>query len=221
MTEKINWGILGTGKIADTFASALGKLPAAAITAVGSRTIEKARQFGYKFNIPNIHGSYEDLVNDPAVDVIYVSTPHSFHQENTLLALEAGKHVLCEKPFAINSEQIETMITKAEEKKLFRMEAMWMWFFPGIQEVKKLIEQGTIGDIRWMNANFGFHVPFDAKSRLFAPELGGGALLDIGIYPLALSLYLFGKPIEMSSRAFFGESGVDEQLHLHLKYEGD
>lgn len=218
MENKIRWGILGTGNIANSFAEALTSLPAAEIKAVGSRTQDSAQQFAKKFGIPNIHASYESLVNDPDVDVIYVSTPHTYHKNNTLLALGAGKHVLCEKPLALNSLQVETMISTAQEKNLFLMEAMWMWFFPAIQETKHLIDSGKIGDVRLLTADFGFFKAFDPQHRLFNPTLGGGALLDIGIYPLALALYLFGKPDQYSGQAFLGKTGVDEQIHLSLLY---
>lgn len=221
MENKFRWGILGTGNIANSFTEALTSLPDAEIKAVGSRTMKNAQQFAHKFDIPNAHASYESLVNDPEVDVIYVSTPHTYHKNNTLLALGAGKHVLCEKPLALNSHEIESMITTAQENNLFLMEAMWMWFFPAIQETKRLIGSGKIGDVRMLTADFGFFKAFEPKHRLFNPALGGGALLDIGIYPLALALYLFGKPDQFSGQALLGNTGVDEQDHLLLLYENE
>ncbi len=218
MENKIRWGILGTGNIANTFTQALTSLPEAQISAVGSRTQASAEQFAQKYQIPNVHASYESLVNDPQVDVIYVSTPHPYHKNNTLLALGAGKHVLCEKPLALNSQEVETMIATAQEKNLFLMEAMWMWFFPAIQETKRLIDSRKIGDAHLLTADFGFYKAFDPEHRLFNPALGGGALLDIGIYPLALALYLFGKPDHFAGQAFLGKTGVDEQIHLSLQY---
>lgn len=219
--KKTKWGILGTGNIANSFTTALVNLPRASVHAVGSRSTENAQQFSQKFNIPKSYGSYEDLVYDPEVDIIYVSTPHPYHQENTLLALEAGKHVLCEKPLALNSQQINSMILSAKKNKRFLMEAMWMWFFPAIQETKRLIDIGEIGDVRLLTANFGFYKGFDPKHRLFNPALGGGALLDIGIYPLALAYFLLGKPTHWAGEAYLGKTGVDEQISLTLHYDGE
>lgn len=221
MNKPIRWGILGTGKIANTFTQALKTLPQAEIKAVGSRNKHKALTFAKTYNIPNAYASYEELVQDRDVDIIYVSTPHSLHKENTLLALEADKHVLCEKPLALNSQEIDVMINTAVKRNLFLMEAMWMWFFPALQDVKKRIDRGDLGELRQLTADFGFFLKFDPKHRLFNPDLGGGALLDIGIYPLALAFYLLGKPEKTTSQAILGKSGVDEQIHLLLNYPGE
>ena len=219
MEKKINWGILATGNIAHQFVKGLQVLPQANIVSVGSRTQSSADQFGEQYNIPNRHGSYEALANDPAVDVIYISTPHPMHYENTLLCLNAGKHVLCEKALALNGKQVAEMIELAKEKNLFFMEAMWMWFFPAIQKTKELLHNGVIGDPQLITASFGFYKSFDAQHRLFNPELGGGALLDIGIYPLALALDLFGVPALIRGEAVLGKTLVDEQISMHLQYE--
>ncbi len=219
--KKIKWGILGTGNIANAFTTALTNLPEASIHAVGSRNLENAQQFADRFNIPKAYGSYQSLVSDPEVDIIYVSTPHPYHQENTLLALNAGKHVLCEKPLALNSRQIKTMIETAQTKNLFLMEAIWMVFFPALLETRRLIKSGEIGEVRMLTANFGFYKEFDPQHRLFNPALGGGALLDIGIYPLALTYFLLGKPQQWSGAAFLGKTGVDEQISINLQYAGE
>lgn len=221
MQKRINWGILGTGNIANRFTVGLMSLPNANITAVGSRSPITANQFADKFGIKNRYASYQDLVDDPDVDVIYISTPQSKHYENTLLCLNGGKHVLCEKPLALNSKQVLEMQSLAAGKNLFLMEAMWMWFIPAIRKAKELIDAGAIGDPHLLSADFGFYIPFDPDHRLFSPELGGGALLDIGIYPLALSLFLFGKPDTISGEAMIGSTGVDEQITMNLQYQHD
>ena len=218
MKRSFNWGILGTGNIANRFTTGLKSLPDANITAVGSRSAITANQFADKFGIKKRYSSYQDLVNDPEVDVIYISTPQSKHYENTLLCLKAGKHVLCEKPLGLTGQQINAMQALAKSKNLFLMEAMWMWFIPAIRKAKELIAAGAIGDPHLLSADFGFYIPFDPDHRLFSPELGGGALLDIGIYPLALSLFIFGKPDAISGEAIIGSTGVDEQITMNLQY---
>ncbi|PKO13767.1 MAG: dehydrogenase [Chloroflexi bacterium HGW-Chloroflexi-10] len=221
MAKIIRWGILGTGKIAHTFSTALKSLPQAEIVAVGSRTQASAEKFADVFDIRQRYSSYEALVNDADVDIIYVSTPHTLHHENSLLALNAGKHVLCEKPLGLNSRQVEEMITTAKEKKRFFMEAMRMYFYPAIQKAKSLVESGAIGTPRMLQADFGFSATFDPQSRLFNPQLGGGALLDIGIYPLAFAQLFFGKPMHLSGEAILGKTGVDEQITITAQYAGE
>jgi predicted dehydrogenase len=221
MAKIIRWGILGTGKIAHTFSTALKSLPQAEIVAVGSRTQASAEKFADVFGIRQRYSSYEALVNDADVDIIYVSTPHTLHHENSLLALNAGKHVLCEKPLGLNSRQVEEMIATAKEKKRFFMEAMRMYFYPAIQKAKNLVESGVIGTPGILQADFGFSATFDPQSRLFNPQLGGGALLDIGIYPLAFALLFFGKPLHLSGEAILGKTGVDEQITITAQYAAE
>lgn len=216
--DPIRWGIIGTGNIASQFANGLSFLPDAVLMGVGSRRQESADQFAKQFGIPNRHASYESLVNDPEIDVIYVSTPHPYHIENTLLCLEAGKPVLCEKPFAINAHDTEIMIQNARQKNLFLMEAMWTRFIPATLKVRQLIADDVIGDLRFVQIDFGFRADFDPKSRLFDPELGGGALLDIGIYPVSLAIQLLGLPDHISSEAHLGQTGVDEQNGITFRY---
>ncbi len=219
MKDKIRWGILSTGHIAQKFARGLAALPDAELVAVGSRTQETADVFGAAFDIPHRHPSYEALVEDPDVDVVYVATPHALHCEDTLLCLNAGKAVLCEKPFAINAQEAETMVALAREKRLFLMEAMWSRFLPLLVKVRELVDDGVLGEVRMLNADFGFRAAIDPQGRLFDPELGGGALLDVGVYPVSLALMLLGPPARVTSMAHLGEAGVDEQNAILLGYE--
>jgi len=213
-----NWGIIGTGNIASQFARGLKFTPDAQLIAVGSRSQESADKFGDTFNIPKRYPTYEALVADPEVEVVYISTPHPFHFENTMLCLEAGKHVLCEKPFAMNITEARSMVGAARHKKLFLMEAMWTRFIPAMVKVKELIAAGTIGELRMLTADFGYRAGFNPKSRLLDPELGGGALLDVGVYPISLASMLFGTPQSISAKAHIGETGVDEQIALIFQY---
>lgn len=217
MTQ-LRWGILSTGSIARTFAKALADVPEAELVAVGSRNQASADAFAKEFDVPRAHARYEALAQDENVDVIYIGTPHVFHKENTLMCLEAGKHVLCEKPLALNRAEVAEMIEKAEDKKLFLMEALWTRFLPHMLRLRELIAEGVLGDVRMLHANFGFSVEVDKDSRLFDPKLGGGSLLDVGIYPLMLAQWLFGSPEEVVSFACLGETGVDEEAAFMLRH---
>jgi predicted dehydrogenase len=219
MKDKIRWGILSTGHIAQKFARGLAALPDADLVAVGSRAQETADVFGAAFDIPHRHPSYEALAEDPDVDVVYVATPHALHHENTLLCLNAGKAVLCEKPFAINTQEAEAMITLAREKGLFLMEAMWSRFLPLLVKVRQLVHDGVLGEMRMLSADFGFRAAIDPQGRLFDPELGGGALLDVGVYPVSLASMLLGPPARVKSMAHLGKADVDEQNAILLGYE--
>jgi predicted dehydrogenase len=214
----MNWGIIATGKIAGAFASGLQELPDATLLGVASRSQESADRFGNQYHIPRRYDSYEALVEDPDIEVIYIGTPHPVHYENTLLCLKAGKHVVCEKPLAMNGRQVRTMIETARANNVFLMEAMWMWFIPALRHAKALIADGAIGTPHVLMADFGFAAPFDPQGRHFDPALGGGALIDIGIYPLALALYLFGKPSAVTGKAVMGQTGVDEVMTATLEY---
>jgi predicted dehydrogenase len=218
--DKIRWGILGTGNIAKQFARGLAVLPDAELAAVGSRSQAGADAFGDEFDVPRRHPSYAALANDPGVDVVYVATPHNLHRENSLLCLEADKAVLCEKPFAINAGQAEQVIALARAKRLFLMEAMWTRFLPALVKIRELLADGTIGEVRMLAADFGFRAPFDPQGRLFDPNLGGGALLDVGVYPISLASMVFGtQPSHVSSMAHMGQTGVDEQAAMVFSYE--
>lgn len=218
MSTRIRWGILGTGRIAGEFAEGLEQLEHAELTSVASRNQNTADAFAAKYGVGTSHGSYEALAADPSVDVVYVATPHTSHCENTLLCLNGGKHVLCEKPFAVNETQVRQMIGKAQEKGLFLMEAMWMRFIPLIREMRKRISEGIIGEVRMIQADFGFRVDFNPEKRLFNPALAGGALLDVGIYPIEFSGMILGAPTEIVSLPSLGKTGVDEQSAYILKH---
>jgi predicted dehydrogenase len=219
-TQKIRWGILATGRIARQFARGLAVLPDAELKAVGSRDAASAKSFAEAFGVSNVHASYEALVADPEVDIIYVATPHIRHARDSRLALEAGKPVLCEKPFAVDAMEAESVITLARAKGLFCMEAMWMRFMPLISEAKALIQQGAIGRVELMTADFGYAAAYDPHDRLFNPALAGGCLLDRGIYPLALAYQLFGQPDAACGQATMSPSGVDQSVGIVLKYAG-
>lgn len=217
MISPTRWGILGTGSIARKFAEGLTALPSAQLVAVGSRAAGTAEVFGAQYKVPRCHASYEALARDPEVEAIYVSTPHPFHCENTLLCLGEGKAVLCEKPFAINAAQSSQMVEAARAQRVFLMEAMWTRFLPVMGWVRQQLPQ--IGQVRWVSADFGFRAGYNRQSRLFAPELGGGALLDVGIYVLSFASMILGPhPVQLASAACLGESGVDEQTSLLLSY---
>lgn len=216
--ETIRWGILGTGRIAADFATGLSSLPDAELAAVGSRSAASAAAFADRFGATRRHGGYHALAADPAVDIVYVATPHPLHHANARLCLEAGKAVLCEKPFTLNAGQARDLVGLARERRLFLMEAMWTRFLPAIVEIRRLVSEGAIGEVRHLTADFGFRKEFDPRHRLFDPALGGGALLDIGVYLVSLASMLFGPPAEMRSLAGIGATGVDEQAALLFGY---
>lgn len=218
MPDKIRWGILGTGNIAHQFARGLSVVDDAELVAVGSRTQESADRFGAEFNVPRRHASYEALANDPDVDAIYVSTPHPFHKDNALLCLNAGKATLVEKPFAINTREAEQMIALAREKRLFLMEAMWTRFAPVMVKVRELLAQHVIGDVRMVSADFGFRTNLNPQGRLFDLALGGGALLDVGVYPVSFASMILGAPSQIVSIGHLGETGADEQNAVLFGY---
>ncbi len=218
MTDKIRWGIIGTGFIANAFATGLSVLPEAELVAVGSRTAAAANKFGDAFGIAHRHASYDELAHNPEVDVVYVATPHPLHRENSLLCLQAGKAVLCEKPFTINAAEAETVIKLARQKQLFLMEAMWTRFIPLTIKLRQLLAEGVIGDLQMLTADLGFKMVYDPKSRLFDPQLGGGALLDVGVYTVSWAYMLLGPPDSITSTCQFGETGVDERMAIILGY---
>ena len=220
MYEKIRWGIIGTGNIAKLFAHGLSALPDAELVAVGSRSQASADAFGDQFAIPRRHASYAALAEDSGVDAIYVATPHPLHKENTLQALRAGKAVLTEKPFTINAQEAREVIQFAREQRLFLMEAMWTRFIPAMVRVRELLAQGVIGEPHMLTADFGFRTGFNPEGRLFNPQLGGGALLDVGVYCVSLASMIFGKPERITSMAHLGETRVDERAAMILGYPG-
>jgi predicted dehydrogenase len=219
MPDQLRWGIAATGGIAQRFAEGLAQTDDAVTVAVASRTAERAEEFGAQFDIPRRHGSYESLAADPDVDIVYVASPHSRHESDTLLFLEAGKHVLCEKPFALNEAQARRMIDTARERDLFVMEAIWSRFLPAYTLLGELLAEGVIGDLVSIDADFGIRFPHDPLHRLFDLALGGGALLDLGIYPLQLAALVLGPPRDVHAVAQLGESGADEHVAAVIEHE--
>lgn len=218
VAEKIRWGIAATGGIAHGFATGLEETDDADTVAVASRTAARAEEFGAEFDIPHRHASYEALAADPDVDVVYVASPHSRHEADTLLFLEAGKHVLCEKPFALNEAQARRMVDAACERGLFVMEAIWSRFLPAYELLGELLSEGAIGEVASVDADFGIRFPFDPAHRLFDLALGGGALLDLGIYPLQLASLVLGSPTDVHAVAHVGDTGADEQVAAVLSH---
>lgn len=219
--KTIKWGILGAGWIASQFARDLAHAQDVELTAVGSRSKEKAEAFAEKFGFARAYGSYEELVNDAEIDIIYVATPHPSHKEHVLKCLRAGKAVICEKPFTVNVKEAEEVVQFARENKIFLMEAMWTRFLPVIRKVREWIAEGRIGEVRLIKADFGFRTGVNPEGRLFNPALAGGALLDVGIYPLSFASMLLGaNPKQVLSTAQLGETGVDEECSILLSYEG-
>lgn len=216
---KIRWGILACGRIAKKFAADLQLVEGAELIAVSSRDKQKAIDFAAQFPAKYTHGSYEELVLNPEVDVIYVASPHAMHHEHTLLCLNHGKAVLCEKAFAINLTQAIEMVELARSKKIFLMEALWTRFLPHYNKVREMIADGMIGEVKGVLANFGFKPVSPVPDRLFNPALGGGALLDIGIYPTFLAQSLLGKPDKIMASMNTSESGVDEQSSMIFQYK--
>lgn len=217
--KTIKWGILGAGRIASKFAADLKLVTDAELVAVGSRTQQSADEFGKEFNIKNRHASYEALVKDPEVDVIYIATPHNLHYENTLLCLQHNKAVLCEKPFAMNTRQAKAMIDMAREKKVFLMEALWTKFHPHYKKMQEMIGQGLLGEVRSVLINFGFKPAPPVPARLFDPALGGGTLMDIGIYNVFMAMSVLGKPDVIEASMTPAATGVDEQCAILFKYK--
>ncbi len=220
MSDIFRWGIIGPGSIAHKFATGLRALDDAQLVAVGSRNQDRADAFADTYDVPNRHASYEALAEDPEVDAVYVATPHPFHKENSILCLKAGKPVLCEKPFTINQHEAREVIEVARSEDVFLMEAMWTRFLPITKHVKTWVTDGAIGEVRMLYADFGFRARLNPKGRLFDLALGGGGLLDIGIYPISYASMIFDtQPATISSQAHIGETGVDEQAAMVFGYD--
>lgn len=209
MEKTWNWAILGAGHIARKFAAGLKLLPNANLYAIGSRSPERAEAFASEVGIAKAYGSYEELVSDPLVDVVYIASWHTSHYRDTLLCLDHGKHVLCEKPSAINGKQLAAMVHAARSKKLFLMEALWTRFLPSFRRCEELLKSGTIGELRIIESDFCMNIPFDPSHRVYNPKIGGGSLLDIGIYPVFCAMTL-GSPITaLTAKAICNDQGVD------------
>ncbi|WP_017580251.1 Gfo/Idh/MocA family protein [Nocardiopsis valliformis] len=216
----IRWGVVGTGGIARSFMQGLRAVPSARVTAVGSRTGARAEEFGQEWDIPNRHASYEALAADPEVDVVYVATPHPWHYPNTLLMLSADKHVLVEKPMAMNSLQVSEMVAAARAGDRFLMEAMWTRYLPASRLARELVADGAIGELCSVSAEFGINVPYDPDHRLFNADLGGGALLDLGVYPLALASQHLGElTVVGATRQLSPDRMVDTQTTVLVRGE--
>ena len=217
----MKWGILATGTIAHKFASTVNQMDSeeAVLTAVGSRHIESAKAFAEQYDIPKYYDSYEALAADPEVEAIYISTPNNFHYENAVMCLNAGKHVLCEKPFTTSAEDAERLYAMAKEKGLFIMEAFWIHFLPLYTKLQEMLAAGEIGDICHVRCEYGFIAKGARKERKFDSALGGGALLDIGIYNLGfLHMVMGSAPESFTSEVRFNEYGTDEFSALQLAY---
>jgi len=219
MKRNIRWGILGPGAVSRKFALGLRYAEGAELVAVGSRSRERAERFASELGVRRVHVGYDALAGDDDIDAIYIGTPHSCHREHTILCLRSGKHVICEKPFAINAAEASEMVRTAHRERRALMEAMWMRFLPALKKVRELVAEGAIGDIRRVTADFGFRAEFDPAHRLFDPTLGGGALLDVGVYGLSLAHMLLGEPTRTNGMTHLGETGVDEESAVLLGYE--
>ncbi len=217
--NKIRWGILGTGTIAHKFASDLKRVENAELVAVGSRSLQDAKVFCGEFDIPLSFGSYEELAACDEIDIVYIATPNHLHHPNTLLCLNHGKAVLCEKPFALNAKQASEMIGLARRKKVFLMDALWTKFLPHYQKMLDIVKSGELGAIKMVRANFGFQANAKPDSRLLNPELGGGSLMDIGIYNVFAALDILGEPDEISVSINSTAQGIDEQCAVVFKYQ--
>ena len=215
----IGWGILGAGNISNSFASDLPRSLGSRLVAVSSRDLARAEAFAGKVGAERAYGSYEQLVSDPDVDVVYVGTTHESHADQTRLALEAGKAVLCEKPFTVSAAEAEPLVRLARDRGLFLMEAMWTRFIPAIRRVVELVADGAVGEVKHVQATYGNHVPYDIKSRLFDPARAGGALLDLGVYPLTFAWLFLGAPDRVDAAARF-RNGADLSTHLLLTHSG-
>ena len=214
----IRWGIIGLGRIAHSFASDLQKVPNASLHGVASRSLDKAEQFAATYGVSNCYDSYESLLQNDEIDAVYIATPHVFHKEHTILSLYYGKAVLCEKPFAMNSEDVSLMIQKAKEKNVLLMEALWTAFLPHYQYVLKCISDKSLGELKHLKANFCFAPELNFEDRVLDKNLGGGALLDIGIYPIFTALSSLGMPNNIETKATFFDNGADSSCTMKFEY---
>ncbi len=219
MAHLVRWGILGTGGIARAFAQTLRQTPDARLVAVGSRTAAGAEAFARDFGARTC-ASYAALVACPDVDIVYVATPHAMHAENAMLALAAGKAVLCEKPFTMNAREAERVVALARSRGLFLMEAMWTRFMPALAALRRIVANGEIGDVALVQADFGFAASVDPEHRLNKRELGGGALLDLGIYPLSIACALLGPVQKLRAQAVIGPTGIDLSTGFTMLHRG-
>ncbi|WP_435313280.1 Gfo/Idh/MocA family protein [Cellulophaga fucicola] len=220
MRDKIRWGIIGLGNIAEKFAKDLALVEDAELVSVSSRNVEKGTYFAEKHSVKNRYSSAIDLCNCKDVDVVYIATPHTIHAELAILAMNSGKHVLCEKPMGVNTVQVEKMVTASIKNNVFLMEALWSRFLPSIQKVKEIVDTKELGEISYLKSDFAFYGLDRAEdSRLLNANLAGGSLLDIGIYPVFLAYLLLGKPKEILATANFYSTGIEKQISIIFKYD--
>ena len=219
MMKKYNWAILGCGKIAKEFSDDLKLLPNARLYAAASRELSNAQEFATKMGFKVAYGSYEEMVADPKVDIVYVATPHSFHHQHTLLCLDNKKAVLCEKAFAINKNEAKEMVDSAKKNNTFLMEAFWTMFHPGFTKIIEIIKSEDLGKLKVIRSDMAFNAPFDAHNRLYNIKLGGGSLLDIGIYPVFAALTSLGVPEKIKSLTDFSITGSEESISMIFRYK--
>jgi predicted dehydrogenase len=218
-TPRLRWGVLGTGTIASLFVEDLRHEPGSVVSAVASRAPKTARRFGARLGVDRCHGSYEDLFNDADVDIVYVATPPSTHAALGHAAIAAGKHLLVEKPFALNSDQAASLVEAAKSAGVFLMEGMWSWHLPHILRLRELIRTGVLGEVRLLTADHGLNLPGSLAARLYDAGLGGGALLDLGVYPVSLARLVFAQqPTAVAARSVMTSTGVDRQTSVVLEY---
>lgn len=219
MRKIYNWAVLGCGKIAKKFSNDLKLLPNANLYAAASRDLQKAKDFASELGFEKAYGSYEAMVADPKVDAVYVATPHSHHHEHALLCLNHKKAVLCEKAFAINKNEAEEMVACAKQNNAFLMEAFWTMFQPSFSKAMEIVQSGELGKLKVVRSDFAFNAPFDENKRLYNVNLGGGSLLDIGIYPVFAALTSLGKPEMIKTFADFAATGSEESISMIFKYK--
>ena len=219
MSKTYKWGIIGLGKIANKFAQDLQKIPNATLHAVASRSMDKAKAFAIQYDVSNFYSSYEAMILQAELDAVYVATPHAFHYENTLLCLRNKIPVLCEKAFAMNSNEVQKMIDASKSSDTFLMEAFWTRFLPSTLKVLEIIKEGEIGEVISIKADFGFKAAVDPAGRMYNINLGGGSLLDIGLYPVFLALLILGKPKKVNALAKIGTTGIDEECNMLFQYD--
>jgi predicted dehydrogenase len=212
------WGIIGPGKIAKKFADTINYVEGATLHAVASRDLDKAKTFAETHGAKKFYGSYEELASDPEIDAVYIATPHPFHCKQTILCLDHKKAVLCEKPMALSEKEVREMQEAAKRNNCFLMEAMWSRFLPATLKVEELVNKGKIGTIKYVRADFGFSAPLDLDGRLYNMNLGGGSLLDIGVYNLFLCQFLLGEPKQIKSMAKLADSGADINCQTMFTY---
>lgn len=218
MNKNYRWGILGAGRIAEKFCEALCFTKGSEVYAVASRDINKAKAYAKKYHASTYYDDYNALANDKNIDIIYIATPHVFHYDQTMLCLQHKKAVLCEKPLSLSEKQTTAMFAAATNSNLFLMEGMWMACMPFIEKIQSLIKEDAIGEPQMVRADFGFTAPPDPTGRLLNKNLGGGSVLDVGIYPLYLATLILGIPHDIKTVSKLTATGVDEYANILLQY---